>query len=119
MKHTNNNNMKKTVIGIALIATLAAPLLAFAQPSFSVYQNITNYTGVESFINKIASWVFGFFLALVIIFIVYAAFLFLTSGGDDEKVKTAKNYVIYAVIALAVALLARTLIGFVGTFLSG
>jgi len=40
-------------------------------------------------------------------FILYAAFIYLTAGGDPEKVKTASNQLIYAAVAIAVALVAQ------------
>ena len=38
-----------------------------------------------------------------------AAYKYLTAGGDPEKVKSASNILIYAAIAIVVALFARGL----------
>jgi hypothetical protein len=39
-------------------------------------------------------------------FIIFAAFSYLTAGGDPEQVSKAKSRIIYAAVAIAVALLA-------------
>jgi len=39
------------------------------------------------------------------IIFLYAGFLFLTSGGDEEKVKKAKRAVTYAIVGLVIVLI--------------
>lgn len=51
--------------------------------------------------------------ALAVIFFLIAGFNYLTSGGSDEKVKTAHKQLIYGLVALAVAIVARGLVFFV------
>jgi uncharacterized RDD family membrane protein YckC len=46
-------------------------------------------------------------LVLAVLFIIMAAFSYMTSGGDEEKVAGAHKKVIYAVVAIAVAFLAQ------------
>jgi hypothetical protein len=55
-------------------------------------------------------WVVG---ASSVIMIIYGAIRFITSAGNPEKVKAAKNTIMYAVIGLAVALLAWAIVNFV------
>lgn len=59
---------------------------------------------------------FGLLILLAIIFILVAAFKYLTAAGDPQKVKDASGYVIYAAIAVAVALLAKGIPALVGSF---
>ncbi len=51
--------------------------------------------------------------ALAVIMIVYAGFLYTTSAGDSAKVQKAKNALIYAVVGIAVAILAGVIVNFV------
>jgi fumarate reductase subunit D len=51
-------------------------------------------------------WVYTVFFIVAVIFILFAAFNYLSGGDNPEKLKTARNQIIYAVIAIAVALLA-------------
>ena len=50
---------------------------------------------------------FGILMALGIVFVLYAAFLYLIAQGNDEKLKGAKNVLIYSVVALVVGVLVR------------
>lgn len=108
-----NKNFKKIVAG--LIAGL--PLIALAQTDLSGdVGGITAPTiqtgtlNVQTIISNITSWVSGLLIAVAVLFVIYAAYLYLTSAGDAEKVKSASNYILYAVIAVVVALASRGLI---------
>ncbi|MEK7510327.1 MAG: hypothetical protein AAB567_02065 [Patescibacteria group bacterium] len=70
-------------------------------------------TGVRSFselielIEVLINWVFVSFLLIAVIFIILAAFQFLTQGGDPAQVATARKKFLFAGIAIAAALLAK------------
>lgn len=109
----------KKIIGIST--------LAFAIPSGAIFAAYVNhlpetavsekgFQGLIDYINQASGWLFGILLALAVVFLIYAAFLYLTSGGDEEKTKAAKNYIIYAVVALAVGFLATGIVILVGSF---
>jgi len=46
-------------------------------------------------------------IALVVVFVLLGAFTIVTAGGASEKVNTGRNYILYAGVGLAAALLAR------------
>jgi len=100
------NLIKKGLVGIMLLT----PALSFAEVTVNVPKtNITSLSGVESVISRIVNWITTLFFVAAILYIFYAAYLFLTSGGDEEKIKTAKTQLLYSIIAIAVALLAGTM----------
>ena len=70
-------------------------------------------------IEKIISFIFWIAVAIVPIMIIIAGFLFLTSGGDPEKVRTAKRIVFWAVIGLAIVLFAKGIISLIKTVIEG
>lgn len=89
-----------SVSGISLLA----PAAALAQTV-----GTGGTTKVCDFVNRILSLVgvFGtIVLILAFLILLYAAFLFITSGGSEETAKQARSYLIYALIGLAVAFLA-------------
>ena len=65
------------------------------------------------------SWVYAIFFVIAAFFILFAAFTYLTAKGDPEKVKGARDQIIYAVIAIVVALLAFSIDKIVAAFISG
>ncbi len=50
-----------------------------------------------------------------VVMIIFGGIRYATSGGNAEKVKSAKNTILYAVVGLAVALLALVIVKFVET----
>src|SRR3989344_2233772 len=63
---------------------------------------------IES-LDRILLWASRVFWILAIGFILYAGFLYLTAAGSDDRLKTAKKQLWYAVIAVAIALMATTI----------
>lgn len=55
-------------------------------------------------VNNIASFMAALLVAIAVIFVVYAAYLYLTSAGDPEKVREASKIILYAIISTVVAL---------------
>jgi len=69
-------------------------------------------------IARIVGWIYIIFFIIAVMYILFAAFNYLTGANDPEKIKTGRNQIIYAAIAIVIALLAvgaRTIIeGFLG-----
>ena len=57
-------------------------------------------------LGKVFTTVFTFLITIASFTLLYAAFQYVTSEGEQEKIDTAKKMIIYAVIALIVAALA-------------
>ena len=65
----------------------------------------------DELIQRICSLVNVLFTALIVVaigFIIYAAFLYVTSAGDSERVRMANHQITFAVIALVVGLFAKS-----------
>jgi membrane-associated phospholipid phosphatase len=121
----------KKVISLAkeftpAIAALVLPAMAFAQnlplpnapTNVGVPQGqITSLQGVLQTLCTVFAWAFYFLIVIAVIFVIVAAFKYLTAAGDPEKVKSAGATLLYAAIAIGVALLARAVPLVVGSFL--
>ena len=108
------------------IIALVLPAFAFAQnlpqpyaPSGSnVPQgNITSLQSVLQLLCTVFAWAFYFLIVLAVIFVIVAAFRYLTAAGEPDRVKAAGATLLYAAIAIGVALLARAVPLVVGSFL--
>jgi cytochrome bd-type quinol oxidase subunit 2 len=51
--------------------------------------------------------------AASVIMIIFGGFKFITSGGDADKTKSARNTILYAAVGLAVVVLAQFMVMFV------
>jgi Type IV secretion system pilin len=119
--------MKKNLTKLMLfVGALISPALAFAQaqipePPVTAPGQINNINQILSGANicTIINWAFWLFIVASIIFTLGAAFKYLTAAGDPEKVKSAGASLLYVVIAIVVALLAKGLPLIISSFIGG
>jgi len=112
--------MRKLAIKISMALSALMPATALAQtkgeiPDSPLSSPITSPEGVVTTLDTISQWLFTIFFALAVVFLVYAAFLYLTAGGNETRVGSAKGVLIYAIVAIVVALIA----GGIPLFVSG
>lgn len=94
--------MKKLLI----LLLITVPLLGFAQQLDVPTTGVRDLSDITRIIVTIINWLTGIFFAVAVLFIFYAAYLYLTAAGTPEKIDKAKSQLIYSIIAIAVALLA-------------
>jgi len=100
------NILKKVGIGIGLGLTLL-PFLALAAGVGQVPGPIiTSPTQISDLVGKILGWVGGIVMTIGLIMLLWAAILFLTAGTSETTHTKAKNVLIYAIVGIAVAILA-------------
>ncbi len=91
------------------IAAAGLPLLSLAQFPRGGGGEAAPVRSIEDVIrvmNTLIGWIQAILFVVAIFLILYAAYLYITSGGDSTKVETARNYLIYAAVGIAVVLLA-------------
>ena len=64
-------------------------------------------------LDTIINVLFTVLVIVAVIFIILGAFALLTAQGDEDKIKTGRQQILYAVIAVVVALLARGIVDWV------
>jgi len=80
--------------------------------SMSVTKNWGTCCIVDAIYN-VTDWIFYVLLAAVAIVFILGGFFFLSAGGDPYKVRQAQNFLLYGVIGLVLALLARIIPGII------
>ena len=99
--------MNKKIVFLILVSVLILPVTALAA--------VDSIQSLMAAIVNIALWVvFG---GIVIICFIYSAILFLTSGGQPEKIKTAKASFLWGVVGVVVGIIAYSIINIVESFL--
>jgi hypothetical protein len=94
--------VKRIALGIATATLVAVPLLAAAQgPGGVTPDDPPRTVDLPAILNRVIDWMFGLLLLLGTIFGIAAAYIYLTAGGDTEKVGKARTLLTYMVIALA------------------
>jgi TrbC/VIRB2 pilin len=84
-----------------------APVLAFAQVPDSV-------DAVKDRFCVIFNWIYTFALIVGVICVIFAAFTYMTSEGNSEKVGTANKMLLYAVIGIGIAIISAGVPALVG-----
>lgn len=74
---------------------------------------------VGGVVGGIVQWLLFAVGAISVIMLIWGGIRYATSAGDSNKVTSAKNTIMYALIGLAVALLAYAIVGLVINSLSG
>ncbi len=110
------NNMKRLLLTLALLALAATPLFALAGPGdvpagFELDDTLVGGpTEVLVIINTVIDWIFTIVLIISVIIMLIAAFKYLTGGSNEENIQTAHRMLLWAVVGIAVALLAQAMI---------
>ncbi|HEY4523959.1 MAG TPA: pilin [Candidatus Paceibacterota bacterium] len=104
--------MKKSIFFVSLlpfvlsVSLLPLEVSSAPSPTPSTFPlRDLKFNQVLTILNTLVSWLFTIFLIVAVIFIIFAAFRYLLSGGDPAAVKKATHMLIYAAIAIGVALL--------------
>jgi len=106
--------MKKLIVKTSLLLSGLVPAVALAAfdpiedegPPELPSNAPKDFDSLINVITTVAQWMFGILMALSIVFILYAAFLYVISQGNEDRIKSAKTILIYAVVGLVVAVLA-------------
>lgn len=95
--------MKKNLLILTLAASiLAFPFIAAAQPP----ENLT----LDRLINSVKSATWKIFGLIVLVCFVVAGALFLTAGGNPEKMQAARQAFVWGVAGVVVGLLAWSML---------
>jgi len=102
--------MKKIELSLVTVAVIALPIIALAQIGGTPPGISTDLTGLGT---KIANAVWIVFTVVAVIAFVTAGILFLSAGGQPEKVATARSAFIWGIAGVVVGIIAFTIINVV------
>lgn len=86
------------------LITLAAPRLLFAQ-----IENPLRFGSLAEFLNALLDLVVSLSIPIVVVAVIYAGFLFVTAGGNEAKLTSAKKVIIWTLIGAVIILGARVI----------
>ncbi|OGZ33958.1 MAG: hypothetical protein A2Y98_00590 [Candidatus Portnoybacteria bacterium RBG_19FT_COMBO_36_7] len=100
----------------AILAAQILPAVALAQTGTLPSVTLTR-GGILDLLNTILTWFAAIIFIVGIFVILYAAFLYMTAAGDEEKIGKAKRAFIYGLVGVGVAILAFGIWELVASFL--
>ena len=122
---------QKILIGLIALFSVMGLVSAVAQPAMAngfgdeINKGLEQVGGKQTasandVIKTIINALLFFIGVVAVIMIIWAGIQYTTSAGDSNKVATAKNTIVYAVIGLIVAIFAYAIVNFVvSTFNTG
>ena len=81
--------------------------------------NSSDTLKVDEIVLAVVNWLLFAVGVISVIMLIVGGIKYATSAGDSNKVTSAKNTIMYAIIGLAVAVLAFAIVGFVTNTLNG
>lgn len=109
------------VASLAVVAALLSPVLVPSTAEAQIQKGInaartddmSSAADPESIVQKVVNIILFVLGVLAVIMIIVGGFRYVTSGGDSNKLTSAKNTILYAVIGLIVALFAYAIVNWV------
>lgn len=80
--------------------------------------NPLGISNINDLINKIIDGLIIFATPVAVAMVIWAAYLFMSSGGDPKKLTTAKSALLWTVVGYAILLLAKGVGLIIQNFLS-
>ena len=120
----NKKNMvKKNIFSVAAlyrkIGGLAVFQLLFFCPQVLLADNDVPYVevptnvSVTGILGRLRGYFFGAIIAACVFMVLWGAFDLVTSGGDEKKLASGKNRILYASIGLIVAALSMGIVSLI------
>jgi len=111
-------NKTKIVSSLITISLVALPIVALAQGG-GVYNTQTpGAVGLQQIINNIATFMWVIFGIVALIAFISAGILFLTAGGQPEKIAAARQSFIWGVAGVVVAVIAYSIVTIIRSFVT-
>ncbi len=112
-----NKKLVKHALCFLMLMVLAMPAIVAAQ---NFGENLINninvpkgQTDLAQVAVNIINWVLGFLALVAIVIVLIGGFEWMTAGGNEDKVGTAKKRLTYGLIGLAIIFLAWAIVRFV------
>ncbi len=102
---------------LTLILPIIFLLGLFALPVFAadIPKGPETINEVIEIIDRAANWLFMILIAVAVVMIVYAGITWMTAAGDEEKMKTSRRTLLYALVGVGIGAVAKGLVAIMKT----
>ena len=116
------NKLKLIVVGIVATLALVFATVPVAQADYNLDKGISDSKGdrvaekvddPQQLVKGIVNGILYFVGILSVIMLIWGGILYTTSSGDSNKVTTAKNTIMYAVIGIVVVVMSYAIVNWV------
>lgn len=78
-----------------------------------------NYCNISDLLTAATSWILALVASIIILVLIIGGLMYISSAGDEERMRAAKNIILYAIIGLGIILISYSLITEVTDILKG
>ncbi len=116
------NKLKIMIAGVLTMTVLAFATVPVANAQYTLREGAEAAKGEgaasgvdrpNDLVKNVVNGILYFVGILSVVMLIWGGILYTTSAGDSNKVTTAKNTIMYAVIGLVVAIFAYAIVNFV------
>ena len=109
--------MNKKVFAVVMVLALAIPMMTMAAADLGLGDANPGLgdADVKDIVNNIIGVILGFLGLIAVVLILIGGFMWMTAGGNEERVSTGRKYIINGVIGLIIILAAYAIASFVIT----
>lgn len=112
-----NISMKKLALISSTASYFFSATVTLAATQLNIQAPTQGYKDLGQFIGNIIQLAFGIAIVLVLVYLVWGAFDWITSGGDKDAVGKARSKIVNALIGIAVLAVAFALANTAAQFL--
>jgi len=105
------------ILSFLILLSLILPFFVLADEV--IIENPLTATSFEEIVDNIIDFVFKIAIAISPLMVIIGAFYIMTAGGDEKRVTTGKNIILYTLIGFAIILLAKGLVAVIKQLLGG
>ena len=105
--------MLKKIKKIGLLSLILLPLIGFGESNITESPIVVTESAFTSSLMHIINWFFYLLVFAAVVLIIFGAWRYISAKGEESDIKAAHQYIVWAVIAVIVALLARSIVAFV------
>ncbi|MEK7195480.1 MAG: hypothetical protein AAB655_02175 [Patescibacteria group bacterium] len=105
---STSQGKRELLSAVLRVAVLIVPQLFFIGGASAQGINISDVSEIRTnILCRIANTMFWILITLSVIMVLWGAFMYMTSSGDEKKVGDATKTITYAAVGVVVALMAK------------
>lgn len=113
------NKFNSKVISTALLLVSQVPAAYATHQGGLEHVGTTTAVNIPLIVENVMNFGVALLIAIAALFILWAAYMYLTAGAIEGNMDKAKHYILYAVVAIFIALIAKALPLLVKSFFPG
>lgn len=110
--------LKSKFFSLLLVLTIAGVMIFSIDSASAQVAGLTT-SSVKDIIVRIINFLLSVAAGLAILFLIIGGIYYVTAGGNDQQMTTAKSMLTYAVIGLVFILISYSIVITVNNFITG